>query len=901
MGFLTKNFFKKIIFIIFIIFWLPIILNKAPLLREDAAFISFPRIMACARQVSKGVLPLWDDLTFCGARPFYASLDTPVYYLPLYPFMWMAGGKSADTVWYIAYLLPLSLHIIAAFFGVIFLFQMLAGPLSNTDNSLKRGPPDKYAYLCGFIYTFSPVLIYSFRSLTTLFAFTWMPWALIYLLRSVEIKESSHSLNSKSSSVSGTINGAIFFTGLMILSGDLNIAGRCVLFIFVTAFVYEPRSFKRLLLIISGALLIGLPAFIGQAEGLSRISSFGNSINPFGVMSHSLLDVAAWICPAIFGFETSKACFFSSWFFPVGQKIFIPGFFISTFLITGFYFSFKSAPKKKSVVSKKKSASPKKKSVVPKNKSMESQLYSKPWCMAISTGLFIFGALIPSMLLAFFSPGFISRMPSFLLSLIFSPHPIYWLYPAILGAAVISCYGLKMLKKSMDFKPKLKFYFLILFFILTGFVLFSGYRARPYINIDKNAVLNKLPNEYTNVNKVFTYKEWILKGSGVIPIICLALVTITFIVSAFQSSRLYAAGKRKELFKLLNSALFFFFLVEYSIWAYVFLYNSIIYPEVSAKGDYGLLFKKNTVKPFSHDYYRQAQIIINEFEDKSKRFSGINSDIDHLAWVTGIPALTGYDCKPLYQPFVKVLLRAGLMPFYWMNTSLVPKSFLRNMGVRKRYNYSVYPNITKNAVGEKMYYDTNYVKSLNLISNEISKPLDLIYFQNNYEIADLDECIKKTVYSDLGKTVVIEQTEYDKALASADEIKPSLRINPAIESTKNTESTKATKINKFTKITMIESGPGKTVLTVDLRSNGFIVINKCWDKHWVALVNNQTCNLVRLNSFMQGLYLKKGNYKIELSFKHYPVYFGFVISIIMMLCQFIFLLYTLQSSKKVNP
>jgi len=71
---------------ILLIFFLPLILQIEGICYDDAALVSFPKLAGIAKAFQNGELPLWDPHEFCGGKPYYLSLESPIYNILYYPF-----------------------------------------------------------------------------------------------------------------------------------------------------------------------------------------------------------------------------------------------------------------------------------------------------------------------------------------------------------------------------------------------------------------------------------------------------------------------------------------------------------------------------------------------------------------------------------------------------------------------------------------------------------------------------------------------------------------------------------------------------------------------------------------------------------------------------------------------
>ena len=95
-------------------FLLPALSLRAPTTFGDAPVESVPRVFAIARAVQSGGLPLWDFNTFAGARPFYVTNESAIFYPLAYPFYWLADLDDVEAATVMLVLLPYVIHLLWA-------------------------------------------------------------------------------------------------------------------------------------------------------------------------------------------------------------------------------------------------------------------------------------------------------------------------------------------------------------------------------------------------------------------------------------------------------------------------------------------------------------------------------------------------------------------------------------------------------------------------------------------------------------------------------------------------------------------------------------------------------------------------------------------------------------------
>ncbi|MCE9613764.1 MAG: YfhO family protein [Lentisphaerae bacterium] len=160
--------------VVVLLFLLPALKLRAPVLHSDGANECLPRAMAVARALQQGALPLWDFNTFAGAKPFYAGNETPSRYLPMLPFYLLARPDDAAQAWFILALLPFTLHVLWAAAGG-YLFGRLVMAL-----------PPVGAFTLGLMYSLCPEMVFQLPTTEGAFLFSHLPWVMLAVARFLE-------------------------------------------------------------------------------------------------------------------------------------------------------------------------------------------------------------------------------------------------------------------------------------------------------------------------------------------------------------------------------------------------------------------------------------------------------------------------------------------------------------------------------------------------------------------------------------------------------------------------------------------------------------------------------------------------------------------------------------------
>lgn len=174
-----KNGIRAFLFISFILiaYMMPTYLGWTTLFNDDCMQQSFPRLVAVARQIQRGEIPLWDKNSFSGARPFYSTFETPIYNILLYPFFLAADTNNINQCYFVLFLIPFTLYMIASAFGCYLIGK----------NIFKLN--DIASIVIGISYALSPLYSISFDSLLNTATHTMMIFVILFVVKFIEGKK----------------------------------------------------------------------------------------------------------------------------------------------------------------------------------------------------------------------------------------------------------------------------------------------------------------------------------------------------------------------------------------------------------------------------------------------------------------------------------------------------------------------------------------------------------------------------------------------------------------------------------------------------------------------------------------------------------------------------------------
>lgn len=157
-----------------IILFLPVMLGWRGIFHDDQAAEEFPRYHFVANNLQRGIIPLWDPYTWCGAIPFYARYYADTYYLPLWPFYFLTNLNNLDHAYWALIVIPRLLHYLFAALGMFFFLRRVikCGCISSCFGALA--------------YVYSPAFTYSYVWQQVISVQAWLPWFFTVYVSAVE-------------------------------------------------------------------------------------------------------------------------------------------------------------------------------------------------------------------------------------------------------------------------------------------------------------------------------------------------------------------------------------------------------------------------------------------------------------------------------------------------------------------------------------------------------------------------------------------------------------------------------------------------------------------------------------------------------------------------------------------
>jgi len=154
--------------------FLPVMMGWRGIFHDDLVRESFPRYYFIAYNFQRGIIPLWDPHTWCGAIPFYARYLSDTYYICLWPFLFLANLNNITHSYWSFIILPLWLHYILGAGGMFIFLRRLIGCCRFSS------------YFGALAYIFSPCFIYAHVWPQAIFTLAWLPWLLLIYASAVK-------------------------------------------------------------------------------------------------------------------------------------------------------------------------------------------------------------------------------------------------------------------------------------------------------------------------------------------------------------------------------------------------------------------------------------------------------------------------------------------------------------------------------------------------------------------------------------------------------------------------------------------------------------------------------------------------------------------------------------------
>jgi hypothetical protein len=603
--------------VIIFLFLVPMLLKFWPVSYCDGPVESIPRLLAIARILQQGGMPLWDFNTFAGARPFYVTNESGIFYPPMYPAYLAANVDDVDRATSVLMLLPFAFHLLWTAIGAYF-FARLAIGLHAAG-----------AFTTGLLWALSPEMAFQVFTPDVAYLFSYLPWILLAVARFLEL---------------GSVRwwaAATVFLALMNSAGTTNFVLRVY---FVVAFVVVllcafSRTFPARRLAACAAMLalsVGMNGFAwaGVLEGVAWVQqawplTYDKAANAAAESSMPPLYVLTLFLPNFFGVMDNL----HGWGIAIGEGITNlsavgGGIFTITFAVIAAVYGCR------------------------RDGSVDSPrvvLWTRVTLVLLIVALLV--------MMGRYTPVF--RVLCTLLPWFFRmPHAVYYRFAACWALAVLAGIGISLLwGRAADRQP----YWATALACITTALLLAAIALLLKVELDGVIV--------TAYRTLTLYNEWnwFLNGPvATFVIASLALLTGLTIIRGRWRRVLAVAGVALEV---VGFAYVFFYR------AYLF---EQVRPAPMHQVEMRDMRYQTLL---GHPHYDLAPHLGELTRAEGVRFVGFDSRIDNQAWSVNARSLLGYSSKPVSPRFNAMMQRFTTgMPYQLEISALLPVFANMNVG-----------------------------------------------------------------------------------------------------------------------------------------------------------------------------------------------------------------------------
>jgi len=795
-----------------LLFMLPGLFRVESLFFDDAAHVSFPRLMGAARAVQAGEIPLWGPLTFCGARPFYAMSEGPTYNPLLYPFMWVANLEDLTHTFYWLYLLPFTLFLMLAAAGT-FLFCRMA---LRVDRSA--------AVVAGWLYAFAPHMGVSFVSLLDTCTFAWLPWILLAVARWLDAGR-----------LGWWAAGAVFMA-LMACASDANYAVRVYFVVGSMAGLRwllrvrrVPRPFPRLVGLLGMlALGVGLAGVMwaGALEGVGWVTANERAFS-YAEITKKIHDnmapghLATLFVPDFNGMLLGRY----GWGTAELQG---HAYILSGGLCTGLCMLAALC------------------FCVGRGAVRAGKHSQAVWGRI--AGIILLGTLLTMM--GRYTPVY--RVLCAVLPWFFRvPYPYYYRFAQCWCAAVLVALALSSYARLRVFRAGYGRWSVVSLYLgLVVLVCLLALRERAFLarGVCRGYECITFLRQWT----------WFLTG----PVLYLAaggvlLALAPFVLSRRGFGRFVLAGV----------------VLETCVLGYLMLYRNAVDARETGGGRIRGLHQRYK-EPGAHPFYAVVDELRRRSGPDAPRFVGSMSNADNMGWVAGAHAALGYDAKPVMPRFQSVVkyFTAGWPYELW--TTWFPEFFLRNMNVGfllAREGMVDERGVIEETIGGirvrsfsrptqpgRMAHYSLLIDGPGLELHELPEPIPYVYTQNCVVMRPKKWQRNALLTRDLRRAVCVSRAPAGcvpatEAPAAIWEGPPALASFDRLQAVNEILRVDRTRANRL-------------VVDIDVTVPAMLVVAQMWHEGWRARVDGEPHAVLQVNYCQQGVWLENGRHRVVLRF-----------------------------------
>lgn len=612
----------RALIVVIALFLAPALLGWVPMYHVDNLNEATPRLIALARLVQQGQVPLWDRQTFAGALPYYVNDDPPIYYLPLLPLLLLANPDNLAQSYYILFIIPFCLHVAAAVAGAYF--------FARWELNLRPTACVVTALLYGLGAEVGTATV----TITQVFVCAYLPWVMLAMSRFFFTRRATWWLL-------GTL-----LVGLMSSTGQISYLSRTYFYMFLTALLLTGLSFRRpfvpkvvSLLGVGAMMIVGIALtgimWGGTIEGTSWFEEV------FGVRSVMeqvtgflpLSGLVMLFVPNFLGFLDSTHGWGIGLTEPMNSWYYMAG---------GIFTAFAAAIGLGRIVGRRG------------QESMQD-CHERLWARVSMIALLVLMVIILGENTPLFKPL------SYVMPWIKLPRPIYYRTGENWFVAILAAVGVSQLLKRQESGHGGR----IVLLTVSVLTLLTASAALLVPVTFRGQTVSAWQT-------LTVLKEW--KWFLLSPVLYIALALMAAALSVFL-------GRGRWLGRVVLAGI----LLETVWFGFSYFYESGDGPrDADATDPMARVSKKRYYRAADHPYIALVAPLKQAMKGDDVRYVASRSDVDNLAWLTGGRALLGYDSKPLAPEMCKAISPwvSGLP--YFLSFQVEPRRmmpFLHNMNV----------------------------------------------------------------------------------------------------------------------------------------------------------------------------------------------------------------------------
>jgi len=826
------------------LFLLPALSLEAPVCYCDCPVESVPRAMGIARVVQGGGLPLWDFNTFAGARPFYVTNESAIFYPPMYPFFALADLDDVAHASVMLLLAPYVLHLLWAAAGS-YLFARLAVGMHPAG-----------AFLTGLIYGLSPEMGLQIMTPDVAYLFSYLPWVMLAAARFMAVGTAAWWLAGTVllalMASAGTPNfiirtyfvTAATITLLWLLSSRAGVAG-----------APEPMSRRGLMRFLAAASMLVVAtavngfAWAGVLEGIDWIKDDGTityeaASDLWTESSMPPLYLLTLFIPEFFGVLDNQHGWGLALTDGVTNLSALAGGMATMIAVVGamlFWLGRSSRDVKG-----------------------EDAARLRVWTL-VATVLLI-GTLLTIM--GRYTPAF--RVLCAVLPWFFKiPHAVYYRFAECWSVAVLVGIGVTSLLTVPSFERRAGRWPVVAGCVGVALVLAALALLRPTTDA---------PDADFAFHHLLQFGElgWFLSR----PVAYFAIVSVVLLATFTVAGARLRAGVLVAIIA-----------AESLLFAGPMFYTSLLF-EQSRSGPAQSVDRQDRryLTVDEHPHYLLAAELAGP--SREARFVGYNARIDNQAWAVDGRALFGYSSKPLPQRFKRAVDRfADGLPYdlvlrgrsddagdpYEENDDdgrddgedrehvavettdeLAGLAFFRNMNV----GY---------LAGNLERGPTWVEQTFGLSVHALPEPLPYAYTQNRIVALDDEAQLDRLTGGDLRRAAYV---------ALGPSTGPVLSADPGDGAASAADVERFALLQNSNPILQLDrTRPNRTRIEIELAEPAMLVLAETWHPGWRVRVDGQPDRLRQVNYLQQGVWLDRGRHTVELGFFPPSLGYGLAVSL----------------------